>query len=42
VEPGLPIEGADLARQLKTRGRQALRQLDEGLAGYGVKPARRR
>jgi AcrR family transcriptional regulator len=37
-----PDDRADLARQLKTRGRQALRQLDEGLTGYGVKPARRR
>jgi AcrR family transcriptional regulator len=34
-----PIDRARLARAVKTRGRQALRQLEAGFANYGVKPA---
>ena len=32
-----PVNAADVAREVVTRGRQALEQLDRGLAGYGAK-----
>jgi AcrR family transcriptional regulator len=33
-----PVNPADVAREIVTRGRQALDLLEEGLAGYGAKP----
>ena len=33
-----PVNAADVAREVVTRGRQALEQLEQGLAGYGAKP----
>jgi AcrR family transcriptional regulator len=32
-----PVNPADVAREVVTRGRQALEQLEQGLAGYGVR-----
>ena len=32
------VDAADVAREVVTRGRQALEQLEQGLAGYGAKP----
>ena len=34
-----PVDHIDLARRVWTRGREALDQLEQGLAGYGAKPA---
>jgi AcrR family transcriptional regulator len=34
-----PVNAADVAREVVTRGQQALHLLDQGLAGYGAKPA---
>ena len=34
-----PVDPADVAREVVARGRQALDQLDRGLAGYGAKSA---
>jgi AcrR family transcriptional regulator len=34
-----PVDPDDVAREVVARGRQALDQLDRGLAGYGAKPA---
>ena len=34
-----PVDHVDLARQVWARGREALDQLEQGLAGYGAKPA---
>ncbi len=34
-----PVDAADVAREVVTRGRQALDLLEQGLAGYGAKPA---
>jgi AcrR family transcriptional regulator len=34
-----PVDHVDLARRVWARGRQALDQLEQGLAGYGAKPA---
>ena len=33
-----PVNPADVAREVVTRGRQALEQLEQGLAGYGARP----
>jgi transcriptional regulator MftR-like protein len=33
------VDHVDLARQVWARGREALEQLEQGLAGYGAKPA---
>ena len=33
-----PVNAADVAREVVTRGRQALEQLEQGLAGYGARP----
>ncbi len=32
-----PVDPADVAREVVTRGREALEQLEQGLAGYGVR-----
>ena len=34
-----PVDPADVAREVVARGRQALALLEQGLAGYGAKPA---
>jgi AcrR family transcriptional regulator len=34
-----PVNPADVGREVRARGREALEQLEQGLAGYGVKPA---
>ena len=34
-----PVDPADVAREVVTRGRQALEQLEQGLVGYGAKRA---
>jgi AcrR family transcriptional regulator len=34
-----PVDPADVAREVVARGRQALEQLEQGLVGYGAKPA---
>lgn len=34
-----PVDPADVAREVVTRGGQALEQLERGLAGYGIRPA---
>ena len=36
---GGPVDHVDLARQVWTRGREALDLLESGLAGYGARPA---
>jgi AcrR family transcriptional regulator len=35
-----PVDPADVAREVVTRGGQTMEQLEHGLAGYGAKPAR--
>ena len=35
-----PVDPADVAREVVARGRQALALLEQGLAGYGAKPAK--
>ena len=37
-----PVDPASVAREVVTRGRQALDQLDQGLASYGIKAVRSR
>ena len=36
-----PVNAADVAREVVTRGRQALEQLEQGLAGYGAQQSNR-
>ena len=36
-----PVDAADMAREVVTRGRQALEQLEQGLAGYGARQGHR-